>query len=99
MSAEDDVAMVVALACLTEDRTNQEQLALLRVARKADNEANKNVVGNHRMWGIYAGSTRATRQLPESRLEELVDKSRAVSDFPGDKQRPVALPKQKGRGR
>lgn len=99
MSAEDDIAMVVQLACLTEDRTNQEQLALLRVARKADNEANKNVVGNHRMWGQRAGSTRAERQIPESRLEELVDKSRCVSDCKEDKQRHVALPKQKGRGR
>lgn len=99
MSVHEDMAMVIQLACLTEDRTNQEQLALLRVARKADNDANKNVTGNDRMWGMHAGSTRAERQLPESRLEELVDKSRCVSDHPADKQRHVALPKQKGRGR
>lgn len=99
MSVHDDIALVVQLACLTEDRTNQEQLALLRIARKADNDANKNTVGNHRMWGIGAGSKRAERQIPESRLEELVDKSRCVSDCKEDKQRVVALPKQKGRGR
>lgn len=99
MSLHEDLAAVIGLACLTEDRTNQEQLALLRVARKADNDANKNTVCNARMWGIHAGSKIAERQLPESRLEELVDKSRCVSDHPGDKQRYVKLPTQKGRGR
>lgn len=48
MTALDDLETVLSLAMLTEDRTNQEQDAMLRVAAKIDAERNAMVVTNHR---------------------------------------------------
>lgn len=80
VSAPDDLEAVIRLACLTEDRTDAEQRAMLRVARKLDAERNANVTGNHRMWGVYAGSTSAQLQRPMSRLEQLVEETRVLVD-------------------
>lgn len=43
---EEQVAQVVQLACLTEERTPAEQRALLRVAHKIDQELNRQTVCN-----------------------------------------------------
>lgn len=80
MSALDDLASVVELACLTEDRTDGEQRALLRVARRIDQDTNANVVGNHRYWGDRAGSMSATVQRRLSTLERGVEASRVLDD-------------------
>ena len=48
MTALDDLETVLSLAMLTEDRTDKEQDAMLRVAAKIDAERNALVVTNHR---------------------------------------------------
>lgn len=95
MTVADDITVAIRLACLTEDRSDLEQRALLRIARSVDNELNANVVTNRRMWGDRAGSVDAVRQLPSSDLEGEVAGTRVVSRCPGDKQHPVALPVRK----
>lgn len=95
MTVADDLTVAIRLACLIEDRGDAEQRALLRTARRIDNELNKNVDGNKRMWGDRAGSTEAVRQLPASDLEGEVHRSRVLSDWPGDGEHPVALPARK----
>ncbi len=67
MSRADDLAMVIALACLIEDRTNQEQLALLRVATRVDNERNAVIVTNRRTGppSELASHVRETRDITD----------------------------------
>lgn len=48
MTAINDLTLLVELACLTEDRTDHEQDALLRVAASVDRKANALVVTNRR---------------------------------------------------
>ena len=48
MTVLDDLETVLSLAMLTEDRTDKEQDAMLRVAAKIDAERNALVVTNHR---------------------------------------------------
>lgn len=50
MSAAENLAVVLDLACLTEDRTNQEQDALLRVAARVDAQRNA-LVGTNKRTG------------------------------------------------
>lgn len=89
----DDLVTVVRLACLTEDRSNTEQRALLRVARKADTIWNKSTNGS--TWervvprGMPPGFVRLRDLLV---LEDEVDRSRELVDD----QRSVKLP-EKGR--
>lgn len=80
MSARDDLATVVELACLTEDRTDAEQRALLRVARRLDEDANANTVGNHKWWGLNAGSVTALVQRRLSTLERHVEATRVLDE-------------------
>lgn len=87
MTGADDLTAVIHLACLIEDRTDNEQRALLRVARKVDQEINANVIGNHRMWSV-GGDTGAVRLLPESNLVAEVEQTRVLQDG----QREVHLP-------
>lgn len=95
MTVADDLTVAIRLACLTEDRTDAEQRALLRIARQLDNELNANVVGNSNMWGPHAGSSYAERQRPASALELHVDSTRVLSRCASDRQHPVALPVHK----
>lgn len=48
----DQLALVVELACLTQDRTNDEQRALLRVAAKVDAERRKETTTNPPEWRV-----------------------------------------------
>lgn len=48
MTKLEDLAAVVELACLIEDRSDAEQRALLRTAMQVDNERNKFTVTNKR---------------------------------------------------
>lgn len=50
MTKNADLAVVVRLACETEDRSDAEQSALLRVAARVDREHNKRTVTNP-LWG------------------------------------------------
>jgi len=63
VSNRDDLATVIALACLTEDRSNAEQLALLRVADKVDLEFNQDTVTNQ-----PPGSSRLVDEVMGSRV-------------------------------
>ena len=63
MTALDDLTTVLEVACLTEDRSDQEQDAMLRVAAKADSQLNAQVVTNKRDGGA-------------SRLYEMVAETR-----------------------
>lgn len=63
MTALDDLTRVVELACLTADRDDQEQDAMLRVAAKADTALNKLAVTNRRT----GGASRLYRMVAESR--------------------------------
>lgn len=76
MSVVRDLRATIELACLTEDRTNEEQRALLRMALRADNQANKLTVTNGR-----------DRTEPAWRLLALVYSTRELVDD----QRPVSL--------
>jgi hypothetical protein len=83
MSVVRDLRAVIELACLTEDRSDNEQRALLRTAMRADNEANKLTVTNGR-----------DRTEPAWRLlslvystRELVDDQKAVSLKPIEEER------------
>lgn len=67
----DDIEMILRMACLTEDRTKREQNALLRQARRLDQERNKCTVDNHAMWE-NAGSLNAVSKKPLSDIEGLV---------------------------
>lgn len=82
MSRLDDRETVLRLALLIEDRTNQEQLAMLREAVSIDDEKNSQVVTNKRWRG-------SERLEPLSRLADEVRATRVISQ-PGD--RPVDLP-------
>lgn len=65
MTAHEDLDVVVRLAMLTEDRSNQEQDALLRVAARLDAAANRVTTTNHRTGPasrLYA-EAEATRVL------------------------------------
>jgi hypothetical protein len=56
VTALDDQCIVLLLACETEHRSDAEQDALLRVAAKADAQANADVVTNRRQgpaWRLY----------------------------------------------
>lgn len=84
-------ALVVAMACLTESRTNDEQRALLTIARQVDAERNKLAdrnVGEGKMWAKVEGGYR--RQGEESRLEERATETRVVDPEDGDRE--VRLP-------
>lgn len=94
MSVNEEWELVVRLACLTEDRTDGEQRALLNRAFELDCEHNKNVGGNHAVWGDHAGSVKAVPVRPPLDLVALVDGTRLVSDFPGDRQHRVWLTKK-----
>jgi hypothetical protein len=94
VSNTDDLTTVIRLACLTEDRSDAEQRALLRVARKVDQEVNANVTGNDRMWD-HAGSTRAVRLLPESILELEVEQTRLLDDGQHEVHLPVKAKRTK----
>lgn len=76
MSVVRDLRSLIELACLTEDRANDEQRALLRMALRADNEANKLTVTNGR-----------DRSEPAWRLVSLVYSTRELVDD----QKPVSL--------
>ena len=72
MSNLDDLRIVIELACLTEDRSDAEQRALLASAVRCDNEANKLTTGNRRdgpAWRLH-------REVEGTR--ELVDSQKAV---------------------
>ena len=89
----EDLAAVVKLACLTEDRTGPEQRALLNLARKVDRAWNTTM--NRKTWervdhGPHRPAVRLLRPL--SSLEALVESTREL----GEHDRPVKLP-DKGR--
>lgn len=70
MSAVDDLALAVGLACLTEDRDDREQDALLRLAARVDTQRNALTVTNR-------------REGPASRLYLAVSATRAPHAGPG----------------
>jgi hypothetical protein len=65
VSQLDDLRAVIELACLTEDRSNDEQKALLRLAVKCDREANRLTATNNRTgeaWRLHR-LVEGTREL------------------------------------
>lgn len=72
MTRLDDLEMVVQLAMLTEDRTDAEQRALLRVCDDIDKERNKLTV----VRTNHTGTSRLYDEAQESR--ELVDGQKYV---------------------
>lgn len=92
MTTLDDLTTVIRLACTIEDRADSEQRALLNIARGVDQELNKNIVTNRRMWGESAGALDAVRLLPPSQLEWEVHETRVRVD----NQKEVRLPAKRG---
>ena len=94
MTNLDDLVAVVRLACLVEDRTNAEQIALLRVARKADKEWNAMTATNRHTWEHRPVNGEPAWVLLRDllNLEDEVDVSRELVDD----QKAVTLP-DKGR--
>lgn len=82
MTRNEQLALVIRLACLTEDRTDAEQRALLDFAWKCDVEHNQNTTGNRE------------REKPDFVLQDLVNEVVETRD-PG--QRALALPKGRDR--
>lgn len=70
MTAHDDLVEVVRLACLTADRSDVEQRALLRVAERLDRAANRDTTTNQRS----GPASRLYREAEATR--ELVDDQR-----------------------
>lgn len=96
MTVLDDQVTVMRLACLTEARTDSEQKAMLRVARKLDREWNEITTLNKATWEYVANAGDGMPAYVLRRdllgLEAEVDRSRVLED--GDKA--VSLP-AKGR--
>ena len=66
MTALDDMTRVLEVACLTADRSNEEQDAMLRVAARLDQQANALTVTNRRQgW-----AQRSYRLVAETREDE-----------------------------
>lgn len=68
MSVLDDLRIVVELACGTSDRDDHEQRALLHIAVRCDNDANRLTTTNH-------------RNGPAWRLHRLVEDSRDLTGY------------------
>lgn len=88
MTALDDLRAVIGLACLTEDRSDDEQRALLRVAARVDNECNALTTTNPRCTRI---ASRLRGLGPATQFAALVDSTRVLDVG----QKPVALPAKK----
>lgn len=89
MTRGERMEVLVRLACLTESRTNQEQRALLEVARALDTEINR---VRRRWFAIEVGNGHVGQRLPDpSDLEGLVDATRVLDDH----DKPVALKARK----
>lgn len=89
MTRAEELALVVELACVTEDRSDREQRALLTVARKTDDELNK-------VKSRAQSQSRDTMNLgivDPSELESLAGETRVLVD----RQKPVALKARKRR--
>lgn len=84
MSRTDDLRILLDLAMLTEDRTDAEQKAMLRVADQLDFAHNALVVRN--------AKAQAAPDWQPSRLYDRVLATRELDDG----QRHVELPKRKG---
>lgn len=50
MTRNDQLATVIRLACLSEDRSDQEQRALIALAWESDRAHNRNTVSNRGRW-------------------------------------------------
>ena len=74
MSRRDDLEMVVRLACMTEDRTDAEQRALVRVAAKLDREVNRVTPGNPTWNGDW------WQARPLSVLAQEADETRVLDE-------------------
>jgi len=90
----DDLVTVIRLACMTEDRSDTEQKALLRLARKADKEWNAMTVTNRKTWEHRPVNGEPAWVLLRDLLylEDEVQRSRELVD----NQKRVTLP-EKGR--
>lgn len=83
MTASDDLALVIQLACLTESRDDDEQRALLRVARKCDDDRNRR---RRREFRHELGAATDALPLPDpSNLEHLAHGSRVLEPDDGEK--------------
>lgn len=75
MTRNEELALVVGLACLAEDRTDAEQRALLRLAWDCDREHNRMVTGNRARrqpgWSPQnlVGDVLESRELQEGQRE------------------------------
>lgn len=79
MTRNEELALVIGLACMIEDRTDAEQRALIKLAWDCDVAHNRNTIGNR------------ARQAANFELQDLVtevDRSRVLQE----KQRPVGKP-------
>lgn len=72
MSNLDDLRTVIELACLTEDRADAEQKALLNLAVKVDQDANRLTTTNKRQGDAW----RLHRMVEGTR--ELIDRQQPV---------------------
>lgn len=85
-TVNDDLAVVVRLACLTADRTDREQKALLSVADRLDVEHNKLTVGNDE-----------AHDRPGWQPSRLYDEAQATREVEYENgQKPVELRKRRG---
>ena len=81
----DKLALVIELACITEDRSDQEHRALLDTARRCDDERNR---ARRRAFDLAQGIGSHLLTMPDpSNLEALVDETRQLEDG----QKPVSL--------
>ncbi len=71
MSALDDLAAVVRLACETESRTRAEQSALVRVARSVDTEWNRQARSNPKVRHAWKDAGHPTTRSPTKPTHKL----------------------------
>lgn len=75
MTRNDQLALVIRLACETEDRTDEEQRALLDLAWKCDQEHNQNTTVN-----FYRRDRRTGEDRADFVLQDLVTRVEATRD-------------------
>lgn len=81
MTRNQQLATVINLACLTEDRSDDEQRALIACAWDCDREHNKNTTNNRE------------RRKPGFRLQNLVELADTTRDIQ-DSQKKIPPPKR-----
>jgi hypothetical protein len=85
---DDELAIVIELACLTEDRTKEEQRALLHIAQRLDKKRAKQVVTNPHPVKPYLERRVESTWDPQEAWEPRPARTKTFEDVPLELSRP-----------